>query len=155
MGLGSFFSHLVAPVTKALGPTGTAVFLPSITVTQIASKAIDKAVGGLSGTLQQRAAQQRIGQGGQHQIPVAPRGGVPYGQAPFQPYQPYIGGGGGFAPSYDFTPIGPQQTFQGGSPWDFSTASWTYSTPQYQASYPVQSERSWEDLALQVAPFFL
>jgi hypothetical protein len=136
VGFGSFISHLVAPVTKALGPVGTLALLPAITISEYAGNIVDKGVG-LAGHLATGVASPTHPQS----TPVLKDPGyTAYNPNPSypQPYaqsyqQPYYGGG--------------DTTFQGGSPWASSTQYPTYSTPQYQTSpgYSAQ-DRTWEDL---------
>jgi|SRR5262252_5509431 len=142
MGFGSFFSHLVAPVTKALGPVGTAVLLPAIPLTQIASNVIDVAAAKVGSAL--------VGPG--HNVaPATPSG--PYNVTqPTRGYtQPVYYG----APTY-YAPTYPEM---GGQQWGYSTPS----VPSFQPSAPMyrdysapptpSGDRSWEDLILGSALF--
>jgi len=61
---------------------------------------------------------------------------------------PYYGGGG-----YDAFSLQPQTPY-GGSPWGYSTGSPTYLTTP-SPGYSAPPDRTWEDLALGVLPFFL
>src|SRR5215831_6967899 len=122
MGFGSFFSHLVKPVTKVLGPVGTAALLPAIPLTQIAANVIDVAgaklasfAGGVGHPNVQPPGTGNVPQPiNEHYYYAAPS----YAAPQYPSYEP---------PSY------------GGSPWDYSTQLTTFSAPQYQTS-PVYSQ---------------
>ncbi len=150
MGFGSFVKHLTKPITRALGPVGTAVLLPAVPITQLAANVADKVVAGAM-TPKNVSPQPVMQRGIPGSYGPQPGYNVSYG-APT--YAPPSYGGGGFQPSYQ-----PAEPFYGGSPWGSSTqysqpltTPWvTYSAPQAQ---PPQG-RIWEDLIMGALPFIL
>lgn len=146
MGFGSFISHITKPVTRALGPVGTAVLLPVIPISQIAGSLIDKVAAGAMTPAHVS------------NVPVEQRG-YGAGQNPSQSYsfytqqpsQGYYGGPSAFQQPLTY----PQaQSYYGGDPWASSTQSFQPSTMQYRGS-SVPQDRTWEDLAMAALPFFL
>ena len=152
MGFGSFISHLTAPITKALGPVGTAALLPVVTVSQLAANVADSgirsAVRLTSAVAPPSPAVTQTHSVGSDPVVLPGNPNIPSGPS----YSYYVSGpsGGGYGGGvYDY----PQQSYLppmygGPTPWDYSTGYPTYSTPQYPISggYSGGTPLPWEDL---------
>lgn len=147
MGLfGGIIHAITSPVEHLIGHTATNIIFPAVPLTKIATGLGEKVIGSVGRIGQTTAAKapfspgvQQIHQGaGPALYGRTPAYNVSYGAPTYS-----FGGGGGFDQSYP-----PAETFQGGSPWGYSTQ---YSQPlimPYQAYSAPAQDRTWEDLAL-------
>jgi hypothetical protein len=156
-----FFDSIVhavtSPVEHLIGKTATNILFPIAPVYHISAGIADKALG-LAGHILTPAPRQTMASSRHPYSPAQVNAPAPFYSAPGYGYAQqaptYFGGGGSQLSFPEAQPAG----FQGGSPWDFSTPSTTFSPAPwatYSAPQPQTQDRSWEDLALAAIPLFL